>query len=203
MTDAMLYYPADVHERAREDGRKVIRALAIPFDRNSHPLMVRGRQAVERLNRDASVDIDGDTYAVLGHNEHQVLGRVGASTLWVDRDNSEGVVIEVDPPDNTFGNDFRVSARRGDIRGVSVRMLKPTWRIDRQADGSYIANIRSFGLMHAAFVNEPAYPDTYIESRSRFYETEIARYEAEERSLDLHQHITRPPKRGAREKSND
>ena len=52
--------------------------------------------------------------------------------------------------------------------------------MDRQeTDGSYIANIRSFGMLHAAFLNEPAYPDTYVESRSRMFESEIERYEAE------------------------
>ena len=51
----------------------------------------------------------------------------------VDRENSEGVMIEVDPPDNTFGNDFLVSVERGDFSGVSIRMWKPTWHMDRQS----------------------------------------------------------------------
>ena len=189
MTDAVLYYPSDVHVRSRAGERPVVRALAMPFDRDSYPVRVAGRFAIERLNRDADVTFDDTTYSALGHTNYQILGRVGAGTMRVDRENSEGVVIEVDPPDNTFGNDFLVSVERGDFSGVSIRMLKPAWHMDRQADGSYIANIRSFGMLHAAFLNEPAYPDTYVESRSRIFQSEIERYEAEQRSLGLHQQL--------------
>ena len=48
-----------------------MRALAMPFDRDSHPVRVAGRFAIERLNRDADVTFDDND--VLGARSYQAI----------------------------------------------------------------------------------------------------------------------------------
>jgi uncharacterized protein len=148
----------------------IIRGYAIVFDRLSEDLGgFRERirpSAVDRLLAERT-----DLRALVDHNHSQVLGRVSAGTLRVDKD-GHGLKVEIDPPATGPGHDIVESIRRRDITGMSFafRNLTP---LDAQfvddpdpATGLWIREITDMAVREVSIVTFPAYSQTEVAMRS-------------------------------------
>lgn len=107
-----------------------------------------------------------DIVAMFNHDPNLVLGRTSAGTLRL-REDSVGLMIEIDPPDTVFARDLMVSIERGDISGMSF-----TFRVGRGDDSIAVVGDKVTRTLHKvqAFdvspVTLPAYPDTNVGVRS-------------------------------------
>lgn len=108
-----------------------------------------------------------DVRALFNHNPDHILGRNIAGTLRLSED-SEGLRIEIDPPDTQVARDLIVSMRRGDITqmsfGFSVVMSDQIW--EEKEDGTVERTIKRASLFDVSPVTYPAYPQTEVAVRS-------------------------------------
>jgi HK97 family phage prohead protease len=110
-----------------------------------------------------TVQVD-DIRALFNHESGQVLGRNKAGTLRL-REDSEGLLAEIDLPDTTAGRDTAISVERGDITGMSFGFstLSDEWK---REDGKRIRTLKKVRLFDVSPVTFPAYPDTKVAVRS-------------------------------------
>jgi HK97 family phage prohead protease len=105
---------------------------------------------------------EADVRALLNHDTNYVLGRNKAGTLRLKED-KKGLAIEIDPPDNQWGNDLLVSMKRGDINQMSFgfEVVKEEWNSDTQE--RELVEVR---LIDVSVVAMPAYDQTSAYVRS-------------------------------------
>lgn len=68
--------------------------------------------------------LDTDIRALVEHQPTLLLGRTSSNTLTIREDN-QGLIIEIDPPDIQSARDLMVSIERGDIKGMSFGFSVP------------------------------------------------------------------------------
>jgi HK97 family phage prohead protease len=114
--------------------------------------------------------LDQDVRALWNHNLDKVLGRTKNKTLQL-QDGPEGLDIEIDPPNTTWGNDARTSIARGDVDQMSftfrVRQGGDKWEL--RSDGTVHRTLLPGGcdiLLDVSPVTIPAYPQTSINARA-------------------------------------
>ncbi|RDL51809.1 hypothetical protein BLJAPNOD_02950 [Ensifer sp. M14] len=120
---------------------------------------------VERIAPGAFAEtITGDIRALVDHDTGKVIGRTRSRTLRLSED-TRGLRVEIDIPNNTVGNDLWVSVERGDISGMSFgfRVTKQEW--DESGDMP-VRTIRGIELFEVSAVAFPAYDDTTLAKRS-------------------------------------
>ncbi|WP_376742191.1 HK97 family phage prohead protease [Ensifer canadensis] len=120
---------------------------------------------VERIAPGAFAEtITGDIRALVDHDTAKVIGRTRSRTLRLSED-TRGLRVEIDIPNNTVGNDLWVSVEREDISGMSFgfRVTKQEW--DESGDMP-VRTIRGVELFEVSAVAFPAYDDTTIGLRS-------------------------------------
>jgi HK97 family phage prohead protease len=142
---------------------KIIRGHAIVTNRLSEVLgFFRERIAPEALVRTLKEGVD--LRALVDHNPSQILGRMTAGTLRVAQD-PQGLVVEIDPPETTAGQDIVASIRRRDVTGMSFafRTITDSW--DESTDPP-TRTVEDMLVREISVVTFPAYPQTDVALRS-------------------------------------
>lgn len=150
-------------------------------ERDGMPPMIRGHAAVfNRLSEDlggfreqikpgafSEAVIQDDVRALWNHDSNYVLGRNRSGTLRMVED-SEGLAVEIDPPDTQFARDLMVSMRRGDVSQMSFQFMVPkggqSWAND--SNGQSIRTLTKLRLLDVSPVTYPAYPQTDVAVRA-------------------------------------
>lgn len=113
-----------------------------------------------------------DILAFKEHDPAMLLGRSSAGTLRM-MDKEDGLHVEIDVPDTSYGRDTLVSAERGDLNGFSFGFNKPKTKNYSRA-GAKIREIQSLNLREVSVVSSPAYGETTLALRNEdFVEEEI------------------------------
>lgn len=142
---------------------KIIRGYAIVFNRLSENLgFFREQIAPEAMDRTLSDHID--LRALVDHDSSRILGRITAGTLRVEKD-GQGLVVEIDPPQTTSGQDIVESVRRRDVTGMSFafRTLKDMWD---ETTTPPTRTVLDMLVREVSIVTFPAYPQTEVALRS-------------------------------------
>lgn len=107
-----------------------------------------------------------DVRALVGHQQHMILGRQSAGTLRLEVDD-DGLAFEVDLPDTSYAHDLREMLKRGDITGASFGFIpgKSSW-----ATSSTGRRVRTHTdikrLIEVSAVALPAYQKASVALRS-------------------------------------
>jgi len=142
----------------REDGEGMtLTGYAARFNEPSEPLPF-----IERIKPGAfkrSINSRNDIKLLWNHNTDMVLGSTRAGTLTLKEDEI-GLRVMATLPNNTWGNDARVSIQRGDVTGFSFGFTVPAGGDSWSADGTE-RTLKSVRLMEVSTgVAFPAYPST-------------------------------------------
>lgn len=153
----------EVRVEGDDDNKKpVIRGHAAVFDK----LSVNLGGFREKISPGAfAKSLNRDVKALFNHNSDLILGRTKAKTLRLAED-EKGLAIEIDPPNNTIGNDTVESIRRRDISQMSFafRTIKDKWEHEEGKDS--IRTLEEVELFDVSPVTYPAYPQTDVAVRS-------------------------------------
>lgn len=107
--------------------------------------------------------LDNDVRALYNHNFDYVLGRTKSGTLKIWED-SQGLAVEIDPPDTGWARDLVTVMRRGDVNQMSFAFYIKDAQWDK-ADGKKIRTILDVDLVDVSVVAYPAYPQTDASAR--------------------------------------
>jgi len=152
----------DLERRAAPIGAEgtKIRGLAIPFNVASADLggFVEIVLA-EALDRTFTEQLD--VRALVDHDAAKVIGRTKAGTLTL-RKASDGLHVEITPPDTTAGRDVLESVRRGDVDGMSIgfHVVRPNGDRFETRDGRMTRIVTDLRLIEVSIVTFPAYGAT-------------------------------------------
>jgi HK97 family phage prohead protease len=143
---------------------RVIRGYAIVFDRLSENLggfrEIIAPEAVDRTLKEGV-----DLRALVDHDSARIIGRLSAGTLRIEKD-SQGLRVEIDPPETSAGQDIVESVKRRDVTGMSFAFR---YVGDPDVDGKTnppTVTIRDMLIREVSLVSFPAYPQTSAAMRS-------------------------------------
>jgi len=105
-----------------------------------------------------------DQRALWQHDPKLVLGRRGAGTLRIAEDD-QGLAIEVDLPDTTWGRDAGISIARGDVTQMSFGFFTVADHWEERG-GKLIRTLLDVDLLEVSPVTFPAYSQTDVSARS-------------------------------------
>ena len=146
-----------------------IYGMPIVFNRMSEPMRdYAGRSFREQVMPSFAEPlrrIDADLRALVGHDGEKVIGRQKSGTLRVDV-RAEGVAVEIDPPETSYGRDIVESVRRGDIDGMSFGFTAAEDEWTETDGGELMRSLVAGETMEVSIVSFPAYPDTSVAVRS-------------------------------------
>lgn len=112
-----------------------------------------------------------DARAFINHDRNLLLGRQGAGTLRVWRENNL-LQYEIDLPDTTYARDFKVLVERGDMAESSFGFMPGEVRMEKAADGTPVrVHTKVKAFMDVSPVALPAFQGTAIALRSESVET--------------------------------
>ncbi|MFF4430505.1 HK97 family phage prohead protease [Streptomyces sp. NPDC001513] len=167
-TRELRLFTSPLEERAREDGKTVMRGYAYRFNELSHNLGGFRERIVPGAGGPSLKA--NDVYATFNHDTRSLLGRVSSGTLTVGED-ERGGWYEIELPDTTTGRDVAALLKRGDLSGSSF-----TFRVNdggqRRANeddtetGLPVREITSMDVVEVGPVVNPAYPTTEAALRS-------------------------------------
>lgn len=148
----------------REDDKppRIVGHAAV-FGKLSEDLM-GFREQIKKGAFKRSLKEGADVRALINHDPSKVLGRTSAGTLTLKED-KEGLLMDVTPPDTQAARDLLTSIERGDITGQSFqfRTIEDQWKT---VDGEEIRTLVDVDLIDVGPVTFPAYPDTTVAVRS-------------------------------------
>lgn len=165
---------------ATEGGKKKLSGYSARFNRDSEVL---GGWFVERILPGCFTEaLKGDVRCLFNHDSNQVLGRTKSRTLSLVED-SQGLLMECEPPDTAAAGDVIKLIDRGDVSGQSFSFitLEDRWTFYNEPGKPALRELVKVELYDVGPVTFPAYPDTDVAVRSREFE-QIFRA-AESRSL--------------------
>ncbi len=154
----------EIRVNKKDDGSQTIIGHAAVFNQLSEDLggfreQIAPGAFAEALKSD-------DVRALFNHNPDFILARNMAKTLRLKED-SEGLAIEIDPPDTQVARDLIVSMERGDISqmsfGFSLRPNGANWGEDDE--GNVVRTLTNVRLFDVSPVTFPAYPQTDVAVR--------------------------------------
>jgi HK97 family phage prohead protease len=106
--------------------------------------------------------LDNDIRALVEHQPTLLLGRTSSNTLTIREDN-QGLLIEIDPPDIQSARDLMVSIERGDIKGMSFGFSVPAGGDKWDYDQSPPLRTVTRAILHEITVTSmPAYKATDV-----------------------------------------
>lgn len=158
----------ELRVEANDAGRRVIRGTALRYGSYSSPLKdTRGRMFVEQFRAGAfsrSIATGARVRAMVNHDRNLILGNTAANTLTVS-DDPDALRFEIDPPNTSIGEHYRVSVERGDMTGVSFgfNKLEDRWSGAGEATQREVLEADLFDISLTDF---PAYTDTNAATRS-------------------------------------
>ena len=142
----------------------VIKGQAAPFGSLSEDLG-GFRERIEKGAFDKSVrGLRRDVAALREHNPELLLGRQSAGTLKM-REDSNGLQIEIDPPNDEVGRSAVSSIRRGDLTSMSFGFVARDFQWLRE-NGQDVRVLKDVELFDVSVVTFPAFPDTSVAARS-------------------------------------
>ena len=112
----------------------------------------------------ADITARRDVAALREHNPELLLGRQSGGTLRM-KETSDGLQIEIDPPDDQVGRSAVSSVWRGDLTSMSFGFVARdfTWVRERGGDIRVLKDVELFDVSVVTF---PAFPDTSVATRS-------------------------------------
>jgi uncharacterized protein len=174
----------------RTDDVSVIEGHAAVFDKWSETLggIFPFKEKVKRGAFMDSLEKD-DIRALFNHDPNYVLGRNKSGTLEL-REDAEGLLVRITPPNTQWARDLQVSIERGDINQMSFGFMveEDEWRSE---DGYDVRELRKVKLYDVSPVTYPAYTATdvgvrgmesYKEYRSKIENAEKAEQEQAEKA---------------------
>ena len=155
--------------RAESDGdKRMIVGHAAVFDSLSEELW-GFREKIAKGAFSESIKRD-DVRALFNHSPNFVLGRNRANTLRMKEDD-EGLLVEIDPPDTQIARDVMASIERGDITGMSIGFITQEEKWERGKDKEPdIRTLMKVQLFDVSPVTFPAYPETDVDVAKRSHE---------------------------------
>ena len=110
-----------------------------------------------------SLDTD-DIRALFNHDPNYVLGRNKSGTLEL-REDEQGLLVRIKPPNTQWARDLQVSIERGDINQMSFGFTveEDEWRSE---DGYDVRELRKVKLYDVSPVTYPAYTATDVGVRA-------------------------------------
>lgn len=140
----------------------------IVFGEWSHTLYDSFRERFVTGCLDAWLATKPDLIACMHHDTSRILGRASAGTLRFSVD-AQGLSIDGDLPNTTYGRDLAESIKRKDIRGMSFmfRAAKDRWTRSERDNEPNLREVLEAELYEVCFVTDPAYPQTTAGVRSR------------------------------------
>jgi len=136
----------------------------------------------------ATAIAEDDVRALFNHDANYVLGRTKAGTLQL-REDSTGLLYEVQPPDTQVARDLMVSIARGDVSQSSFgfEVVSDQWtRSENRADLP-VRTILEARLFDVSPVTYPAYEETTAEARAAAAELRESAETVLERGLGAQQ----------------
>jgi HK97 family phage prohead protease len=120
--------PLELRAAASGDGM-TFSGWAVRYDQPSLPLPFVERVAQGAFTR--TLKAKNDIRSYINHDDRLVLGSTRAKTMRLE-DRAEGLWVETDLPDTSYGNDLRISIERGDVRTQSIGFstVKDSWSED-------------------------------------------------------------------------
>jgi hypothetical protein len=114
-----------------------------------------------------SKSLSGDIRALVEHDAKLILGRTTSKTLRIAED-SQGIYIEIDPPNTRTASELMESIQRGDISGMSFGFTVNTdgsqW--DFNTDPA-LRTVTNANLHEITITSMPAYSATNVEVAMR------------------------------------
>ena len=111
--------------------------------------------------------LQGDIRALVEHDTKLILGRTSSKTMRIGED-SQGVFVEIDPPNTRTASELIASVERGDISGMSfgftVNQDGANWNFDKNPALRTITNAK---LHEVTITSMPAYRATNVEVATR------------------------------------
>lgn len=159
------YVQGGVEVRAMDGGKWKIQGYAARF--NARSLDLGGfYEELAPVAFDRAIKEAHDVRALVDHIPSQIIGRSTAGTLRLFVD-SDGLGMEIDPPDTQVGRDIQVSIGRGDVTGTSFQFSVPEGgdKWSRTADGMLLRTVFDLKLYDVGPVTFPAYPQTSVSAR--------------------------------------
>lgn len=145
----------------RTDDVSVIEGHAAVFDKWSETLggIFPFKEKVKRGAFMDSLEKD-DIRALFNHDPNYVLGRNKSGTLEL-REDAEGLLVRITPPNTQWARDLQVSIERGDINQMSFGFMveEDEWRSE---DGYDVRELRKVKLYDVSPVTYPAYTATDV-----------------------------------------
>lgn len=121
----------------------------------------------EQIKKGAFKDtiIQDDIRALYNHDPNYVLGRNKAGTLRLKED-SKGLLVDIDIPDISYARDLKTSIERGDINQMSFGfdVIKDEW--DYEDENKPLRTLIETKLFDVSIVTYPAYKETIVGIRS-------------------------------------
>lgn len=153
---------------SEKDKRKIY-GRAVTFGAMSKPVKDSARSTVykEIIAPGAftrSLQNNPDVMAFKEHDPKMILGRVSAGTLSV-REENDGLYVEIDVPNTSYGNDLLESVSRGDISGFSFG-FRPIKSRTYSRSGEKIVERVEVDLVEVSPTARPAYNETEMNLRS-------------------------------------
>lgn len=178
MKDLEYRHFTGLEVRAAEDSR-VLRGYAAVFNSESVDFgWFKEQIAPGAFTR--TLKEQPDVRALVDHETNKVLARTVSKSLTL-REDSTGLLFEMEPSNTTHGNDTLESVKRGDIDGMSIgfRVMSDKWE---KRDGKEFRTILDVTLYEISVVPFPAYPETSVSARSALKVWEAHQAEIEARS---------------------
>lgn len=143
------------------NGENFIEGHAAVFDSWSETLggIFPFKEKVKRGAFQESLDRD-DIRALFNHDPNYVLGRNKSGTLELKED-GQGLLVRIKPPDTQWARDLQISIERGDINQMSFGFTveEDEWRSE---DGCDVRELRKVKLYDVSPVTYPAYSATDV-----------------------------------------
>lgn len=168
LRDLDLSVPEGAADGVKAESRTVV-GYAAKFNTNSEDM---GFIEIIEPGAFAEAIPNSDIRALFNHDPNIIFARAnnGKGTLTVEED-SVGLRYQFDVPDTSFGNDFLVSLKRGDITqsSFSFSVKEQAWESVKLENGDYqyTRRIKKVERLYdVSPVTYPAYVDTEVAIRS-------------------------------------
>lgn len=158
--------PVNELETREQDGIRTIAGYVVKWGSKSSPMGYFRRYREEFLQGAFTGTLaKDDQLALFSHDFSKVLGRTSSGTLRL-REDTIGLHMELDLPNNTLGSDVYESIRRRDIDGLSMGFRMEKQSVDESDLDNVTRSIVQAKLVEVSPVALPAYPDSKVSTRS-------------------------------------
>lgn len=149
--------------RMEQDGKKIV-GYAAKFSPNRSQDLGGFLEQIDPKAFTRTLAQGADVRALIDHNSSLILGRTKAGTLNLSVD-SQGLLVEITPPDTSYARDLMVSMSRGDVTQMSFAFVTKEDAWDKEGDQN-IRTLLDVDLHDVSAVTYPAYLNTEIGLRS-------------------------------------